>query len=855
MKKNKIIICLTVLSFSCTKTDKYHSMIGELEKNSTEEKILQRKLANVEPSKCLSDVFSVEMLKAEIKALEKKQASGTKVKGKWKHINLEDLPIPQANFLNTYGSRLGDLNKPEDLDYSACNDVPCIFNTIYAKPDNISGYVHYLWYLKMGSYLTAHNTVYGGHYRTISPGVYNEKTFAVSDYLWSEEELFAFWRLSHLLKAPHTKLHNLTEIQRVPRGEEFGFMDSMVCGLAWSHGLISLQDGCLGTGTDIYPGTFYESVMHELTHQVDYHEGKKISKTYRSDQSDYLDISGIYLVREYKEGYKTIREWGVKEGAKLVTSYAGTSPAENFAETIANFRVDGSHTKERITADHWDYTSKNYFFDKSFEKSVQVKDWLTGESSLMSRLAFQVVGNCTKSSKGFVSTYFKKTDFLTPVLPSMLSCLGSKASEISQEVKAKIKVSDPDGCYVLNGYNAGAIWDPGFKTQLTALLNKYLKEIQADNAYFAKIQSFYDQIPNHTMANNAFLACSDLESEEICYQENVRNFALEKLAPLNLPESHANDLAELYLTSHSLTDTRQYLTDYYRAFVDSHKAQIDLEASDFWASCEALPLNDDVPPSGLHFKLGDGYLASSIYNCINKDFLDTAKIIVRNLAVGGIKVQHPKEELMLEEEVKPLLQKSLSSIYSKKREKENKAALDYINQDDGKLRKQILSEFSWVKDVLNSENMEKDCQSLALSKIEFSLAYDLKAPVFGVFAESACKDIHLAPEYNTWLEESKTVFAEKSVTGLEKRIVELATTKAIVCLVKFPVNTNVNRIRYKTQREACLIGDWTLIEASALKEFSEDPLVIKFKVDVSQVKSQLEVNRRRLQLRVIKENF
>lgn len=855
MKKSNLILCLVILATGCTQSKNFQSVIGELEKNSSDEKFLQRELATAEPNKCLYDIFSVDLVKAEIKVLEKKQASGTKVKGKWKHLNFEDLPIPQANFLKTYGSRLGDLNNSDAYDYSACKDVPCVFNVIYEKPDNVAGYVHYLWYLKMGSYLTAHNTVYGGSYRDIKPGIYNEKPFAVSAYLWSENEIYAFWRLSQLLKAPHTELTKLSEIQRVPRGEDFGFMSSMTCGLAWSHGLVSLQDGCLGTGTDTYPGTFYDSVLHELTHQVDYHAGRKINKTYRSQEDDYLEVSGFYL-NEYKnEKEEIVRQWTTREGAKMVTSYAGTSPAENYAETIANFRVNGSATKKDITAAHWDYTSKNYFFNKQFERASLMKDWLVSESSLMSQLAFQAVGTCTKDSKGFASTYFKKTDFLTPLLPAMTNCLGAKATEISKEMKAKIKVTDPDGCAVLNHYSASTEWDPGFKTEITILLNKYLKEIQADNTYFAKIQSFYDEIPNKTMANNAFLSCSDAETEETCYTTSVLKLALEKLAPLNLPASHADDLAELYLNSHSLGDTKQYLNGYYRSFVDSHKALIETEANDFWATCEELPISDNLPPSGLYFKLSEGYLVSSIYNCLNQDFLEAAKSVVRDLSVNDIKVQHPKEEQMIQDEVIPVLQKSLMAIYTKKREKENKAALEYIQLDAGKLRKEMLSDFAWVKDVLNATNLNTDCQKLAMTKITFPLAYDLKAPIFGSLIETACKDIHLAPEYNTWLEESKSVFADKSVSGLEKRIVELANIKAKACVVKYPIDTNLSRIKFKAEREACLIGDWAPIEASAIKEFELDPLVIKFKVDINAVKSQLETNRRRLQLRVIKENF
>jgi hypothetical protein len=79
--------------------------------------------------------------------------------------------------------------------------------------------------------------------------------------------------------------------------------------------------------------------------------------------------------------------------------------------------------------------------------------------------------------------------------------------------------------------------------------------------------------------------------------------------------------------------------------------------------------------------------------------------------------------------------------------------------------------------------------------------------------------------------------------------------KAKSCLVQYPVDTNVNRLKFKVDRENCLLGEWKQIEGTSIQEFETDPLVVKFKIDVSAVKLQLEVNRRRQQLKVMKEFF
>lgn len=867
MQKNKLILLTLIATVvGCSKPQDYPSLYSRLEKKaSTDDRSLQRELAAVGGENCLKDIFSVNVLKTEVKELEKKFSSGTKVSGKWKHLNLADLPIPQANFLKSYGDKLGDLNNPDAFDYSDCEDVPCIINKIYGQDDYVAGYVHYLWYLKMGHLLGASNKVYDAKSQT-KPGIYNGKSFEVKSYLYKEKELYAFWRLSNMLKAPHTSLSDLKEIFRVPQGESFDFEVErrkrgeggfgQVCGLAYSNGYIIMQDLCLSLHEDTWEnGNFYESVLHEINHQVDYHQGKKLKKSYRSQEKDYLDISYFNLKEYVDANGKTVRQWEHKPGIKLPSSYGGTSPAENFAEAIALFRVEGTSTKLKISNDHWNFVSKNYFDTKSFEHTFLIKNWVDSHQGQISQLAFKAVSDCSKPLTAKASTYFKKTDLAVPVQTSTLNCLGAKASEISKEIRTNIRVSEPDGCQVLTDYYVRNDWEPALKQALTVSINKYLKELQTDKTYFAKIQAFVDNINDRTMATEAFLGCAEIDKEESCYEQGVISLALAKLAPLNLPEDHARELAQLYLGGHSFDDTKQYLNGYYRSFVQSHRSHIQLMAQEAWNRCSSGSISDDVPPTGKHFTIADGYMVSSIYNCLNLEFPETAKSVVRSLAVDEMKVQHPKEEAILYDEVVPELKNALQDIYQKQKIQEAKEVAQFISRDNGSLRKMVLSDFNWVTDVLNVSNIKRDCEKMALARVEFELKYQVRRDAFAPLVEGACQEIHQAPEYNKWLEESKSVFAEKSVDGLEKRIVELAQARAKECLVQFPVDTNLNRIRHKKEREACLLGDWPEIEVKALKEFASDPLVVKFKIDVESVKGQLEANRRRLQLKIIKENF
>jgi hypothetical protein len=386
-------------------------------------------------------------------------------------------------------------------------------------------------------------------------------------------------------------------------------------------------------------------------------------------------------------------------------------------------------------------------------------------------------------------------------------------------------------------------------------IEKYLKELQTDKDYFERIQDFHKQIPDKTMAIRAYLECYGEQDDAICYKDTVIGLALEKISPLNLPEPNANELAELYWNSHALSDIKTHLFSYYRSFVQSNKAITDEVAQDIFAACEAVGGDDQAPPTGKYFTLSDGYLVSSIYNCLNVQFPDAVKSIVRDLSVNGLKVQHSKEELILSDEVLPELQKSFLAIYSRNRAKEFKAATEFSGMDSGSLRKALMSDFSWSKDIMSSSVIQRDCQAFAYSKLQFKLLYHLPKDLFSSVVSEACYNIDSTPEFTTFVDTSKTQFADASIKGLEAKVLELARARAKVCLGQYPVDTNLNRIKFKTERENCLLGHWEAIEKEAVKVFETDPVVVRLKIDTRAVVSQLEVNRRRHQLRVIKDNF
>ena len=857
MRKNNLLLFLIpFVAIGCSRSNAPKTLITKWEKNYEGPKFLERKLAATgSEGQCLKDVYGLDLLKAQVAELERNYASGEKITGTWKHLNLADLPVPQASFLKKYGTQIGDLTNPDRFDYSSCKDLPCVFNKIHGKGDHTAGYVHYLWYLRMGQMLSLDNMV--PDQASPTAGIFNGKQIPFESYLYSDDELYAFWRLSLMMKTPHSNLVHLKEVQRVPKGESYEKPDYKgACGLASSVGWITLQDGCLWLYKNLDTGYFYTAVTHELTHQVDFHQGRGSQKFYRSHRDDYLALIGMTVNEYVNESNVLIRQWQVDPKGKYITNYAKTNPQENFAESIAYFRVDGDRTNREMSSEQYKFVSENYFQNRKFEKVELLKGMLNTYSSEVSKSIFQAVVDCSKEQVSPRSVYFSGSDFTNPVLPQMLNCIGSRAQEMSLTLRAKIAINEPDGCSSLNEFPGKAQWDGLVKENLRVSFDRYLQDLYKDKDYLARIEAFYAELKDKTIARNAYINCYGSSSEEGCFNREIKKLALEKAQNLKLPPDQTEEMANMYISYHSYRVIKEETSDLYKTFVGSHLQKIQTASEDLWEGCTAGSQDDEAAPRAGQFQIGDGYMISSMYNCLNSGYPDTLRNVLRELSVDNMKIEHPNEELILMQLIKPELNNSLMSFYNEEKAKEMTLATEIIAKDDGSYRQKVLSDFSWVKNVSDNNQITSDCKRAVYSLIDHPGYFNLKKDLFSDFAEQrVCVGLQETSQFKDWLSSSEVFLTEKIVNELEEKLLVRGQARATACLRQYPMNSALNKIRYKKQREDCFMNGWTFMEEQILKEAVEDPIVIKFKIPQETLRGKIELNRRRIQVKIMKERL
>lgn len=832
MLKSSILLLL-IFTLSCSR--KTETLLSKWESKSSEESLVERKLAS-DANKCLKDVYSVDLLKSQIADLEKPFADSNPVRGKWKGIDLSTLPVPQANFLKSFGSKIGNLSQPNSISYEGCQSLPCVFNRIYGRGDDLPGYVHYIWYLKFGHMLSADNHV--PNQLGALPGQYNGKEISFDKYLYSDQELYAFWRLSLMLESPYTTLAEMREIQRIPRGEAFEGDYKKACGLAHSTGWIILTDSplvdkpvnlnpnmiytyyhCLSLENDIDKGYMYSAVTHELGHQIDFSESDKYGTfAYRSHRPDYLKFTGMSL-QESVVGGVMRRNWVLDPKAKLISSYAGTAPQENFAESLAYFRIDGEKTKSGISDEHFAFVSQNYYQGRSYTNSELVKSWHERFAKDFAVESFRIVKECSASTVAATSNYFSAQEFSEPLPVSFLQCLGSYAESYSQSLRAKVVISEPQGCSVLAVPDSKRLWDVSFRKNMISAISKNLENLKTDSDYFSKVAKAYELLKSDSYSREAFFSCSDDSNPATCYEAALREKFQSQVS--GIKPDDLKEITYLYMEKYSYQSVSGEIKRSYMNLVSSFEENIRSEAASLWKSCKSIPPNDVQPPTGDFFSVGGGYIVSSIYNCVNSQYDKNIKNLLQIISIDGRSASDPKELNFLNQVVKESFKARLKQLYEFDSMEEERRSTAIVEKESEALLVSMKSDLSWLN---GKPDIMKACEEFAMSRMELNTIFSLKKDFLPpLLANGLCLRLSQDPLISNFSADQKKKAKDTLFKGLSESYYQALAKRGNECLEKYPKDTKAKFLLYKIQRGVCVNSGWESIESDLAYEKARSP--------------------------------
>ncbi len=822
----------------------------------------ERKLAALEGPKCVKDLYSVETVKSQIQEFESGFAGMPPVTGKWRHLDLSQIPVPQANFLKKYGLVLGDRKNPNAIDYSGCMDVPCIFNRIYGRENHPGGYVHYLWYLKFGSLLAAdnmvprQNSINPGEYqwvipeeKKVDPGDFSQypyKKHDLSKFLFNEKELYGFWRLTLMLKAPHVRTRHLEEIQRIPPGEYQEKGKPEHCGQASTAGYINLSDGCLWfSGFD--SGYFYTAVTHELSHHVDFAWGTERRLQYYSRTQEYLDIAEIDRVEYLDDAKVTQVKYVGRKDAKYVNEYAKTSPAETFAEMAAYFRHDGDKTKNSSSENHFNFIRDKIYFGRTFDSPSLSDFWISKFKPEIAKNIMQVLITCQQSSSLTLSGPVLRlpVEMANGLNPAFRSCLELKLPELTQLIDGMVLASEPEACEQTRPIPEKRTWLSGLNRSILENLGQQLDGFKQDPSYLSKLARLTDEQMSKDV-RNIFIECSEAKNPRVCYKERLESAADEigNAQGIN-PGQNIFDARQIVSTLYSYDSQAELAGSFYHNLLETSADLIKSESKNLWDSCQALGSDDEQQPTGRKFTVSDGYLVSSLYNCVNNGFDELEEKILSQMQFKGEHVSLSSEKSFLKKDLEKRISKALTAEFLKLKESELKAAKEFMDGETQSpaIRAKILANLDWV----GMDHIQADCRKEAMKSIPFEPQAHLKTELFKpVLQNKICNNIAAAPEFTQWMIANNSQLRAEVLNILEGKILEEAKNLKRDCENRLSSSRILGFFGMSPQQR-CLNEGWDAIEDAAALETSK--LDIAFRLNLTYDALRLEGKIKRPQIK------
>lgn len=170
------------------------------------------------------------------------------------------------------------------------------------------------------------------------------------------------------------------------------------------------------------------------------------------------------------------------------------------------------------------------------------------------------------------------------------------------------------------------------------------------------------------------------------------------------------------------------------------------------------------------------------------------------------------------------------------------------------LKPKLEADFSWV--TLSSKNrLVSDCTKKAQSLINSTFRFYEAPSVYQTSLTTLCAGIESSAAYKAWIKTQGAGVEEVIFVQLLEDLELRAGQKAQSCIKDFPMDTPLNKIKFKTQRESCYNDGWAAVESQALAALRKDPMVLKVGLSLDNIEARLSPERRRIQLKVFKKYF
>jgi hypothetical protein len=313
-----------------------------------------------------------------------------------------------------------------------------------------------------------------------------------------------------------------------------------------------------------------------------------------------------------------------KEG--FVRQYAATSPAEDWADTVAYFRYE-PETALQNSPRKSAYISQKVFGGRTFDPQGLFSYYSDFSKNQVSAVIPEVVDSCivktampralTQNAQALKAAIDLKFDFNVEF--QLQDCLRDQLAVAFLRIYSELKRTEFEACDFLSTRSLG------LATQVVTGILPQLSEVLSRRSEIAEqlraVVRLREDLKIALDPREAFLKCQGKESAQNCFSEAVGAAfdEVSKAYSAKIPLSLLEQEKRQYLTAHAWGTVRSEVSQLFNLLFSGIEVRIQQSANNRWNSCRMAIGNEamGVVPPTQPFSGGDRFVSGSILKCIN----------------------------------------------------------------------------------------------------------------------------------------------------------------------------------------------------------------------------------------------
>ena len=169
-----------------------------------------------------------------------------------------------------------------------------------------------------------------------------------------------------------------------------------------------------------------------------------------------------------------------------------------------------------------------------------------------------------------------------------------------------------------------------------------------------------------------------------------------------------------------------------------------------------------------------------------------------------------------------------------------------------RLKLALEADLSWLQSI---NDLKANCTQQSAVFLSSGESLKLKPEIFMNQINKICADIPSSSSYQDWLKSQRPQILENLINKILSQIESQGEVAVKSCLSSFPGSSNLDRLRFKEDREACLSKKWTEMENSIVSSATREKDARSMNIESRELLDGISTGSKRIKIRMIKKYF